>query len=99
MGAGTRYRTAGPRDRVLSRLRTAGEITDQGGLASAALAKAVDYPGSSAAFAQLLSGMERDGLIEREIRGKRTYRIGLVEPGLDMAAARGQQEFEPRTSA
>jgi hypothetical protein len=29
------------------------------------------------AFAQLLSGMERSGLIEREVRGKRTYRIGL----------------------
>jgi hypothetical protein len=43
--------------------------------------------------------MERDGLIEREIRGKRTYRIGLVEPALEMAPARGEQEFEPRTSA
>jgi len=29
------------------------------------------------AFAQLLSGMERDGLIAREVRGKRTYRITL----------------------
>jgi hypothetical protein len=29
------------------------------------------------AFAQLLSGMERSGLIEREVRGKRTYRIRL----------------------
>jgi len=35
------------------------------------------YPGSSVAFAQLLSGMERSGLIAREVRGKRTYRIGL----------------------
>ena len=37
----------------------------------------VGYPGSSVAFAQLLSGMERSGLIAREVRGKRTYRIGL----------------------
>jgi hypothetical protein len=29
------------------------------------------------AFAQLLSGMERSGLIDREVRGKRTYRIRL----------------------
>ena len=99
MGAVTRHRTAGARDRILSRLRAAGEITDPGGLASAALAKAVDYPGSSAAFAQLLSGMERDGLIEREIRGKRTYRIGPVEPGPEMASAGGEQESEPRTGA
>lgn len=74
MGAETRHRTAGVRVRILSRLRAAGEITDPSGLASAALAKAVDYPGSSVAFAQLLSGMERDGLIEREIRGKRRSR-------------------------
>jgi len=45
--------------------------------ASTRLAVAVGYPGSSVAFAQLLSGMERSGLIEREVRGKRTYRIRL----------------------
>lgn len=64
-----------PRDLVMSHLRTVGEITDTGGLASAVLAEAIGYVGSSVAFAQLLSGMERSGLIEREIRGKRTYRI------------------------
>jgi hypothetical protein len=46
-------------------------------MASTQLAAAVGYPGSSVAFAQLLSGMERSGLIAREVRGKRTYRIGL----------------------
>jgi hypothetical protein len=53
-------------------------------MASTRLAEAVGYPGSSVAFAQLLSGMERDGLISREVRGKRTYRIVLapgVQPG------------------
>ncbi|HEX4831457.1 MAG TPA: hypothetical protein VH478_10235 [Trebonia sp.] len=53
-------------------------------MASTKLAEAVGYPGSSVAFAQLLSGMERDGLIAREVRGKRTYRIILapgVQPG------------------
>jgi hypothetical protein len=47
------------------------------GMASTKLAAAVGYPGSSVAFAQLLSGMERDGLIKREVRGKRTYHITL----------------------
>lgn len=46
-------------------------------MASTRLAEAVGYPGTSVAFAQLLSGMERDGLISREVRGKRTYRIAL----------------------
>jgi hypothetical protein len=59
----------------MSHLLMVGEVTDAGGMASTALAEAVAYPGSSIAFAQLLSGMERSGLIEREVRGKRTYRI------------------------
>jgi hypothetical protein len=54
------------------------EIADPTGMASTRLAEAVGYPGSSVAFAQLLSGMERDGLIAREVRGKRTYRITLA---------------------
>jgi hypothetical protein len=56
------------------------EIADVAGMASTRLAEAVGYPGSSVAFAQLLSGMERDGLINREVRGKRTYRITLSSP-------------------
>jgi hypothetical protein len=57
-------------------------------MASTRLAEAVGYPGSSVAFAQLLSGMERDGLISREVRGKRTYRIALsATPGARISPA------------
>jgi hypothetical protein len=73
--AGGRRRAVGTRDRVMSHLLMVGEVRDASGMASTALAEAIAYPGSSIAFAQLLSGMERSGLIEREIRGKRTYRI------------------------
>ena len=73
--AGGRRRAVGTRDRVMSHLLMVGEVTDASGMASTALAEAIAYPGSSIAFAQLLSGMERSGLIKREIRGKRTYRI------------------------
>lgn len=73
-----RTRAVGTRDRVLSHLGQAGEIRDESGMASAVLARQIGYPGSSIAFAQLLSGMERAGLIRREVRGKRTYRISLV---------------------
>jgi hypothetical protein len=62
----------------MSHLALAGEIRDEAGMASTVLATEVGYPGSSIAFAQLLSGMERSGLIEREVRGKRTYRITAV---------------------
>jgi len=57
-------------------------------MASTRLAEAVGYPGSSVAFAQLLSGMERDGLIVREVRGKRTYRITLTDGAAGAREAR-----------
>ena len=75
---GVRRRAVGTRDRIVAYLAEVAEIADPTGMASTRLAEAVGYPGSSVAFAQLLSGMERDGLIAREIRGKRTYRITLA---------------------
>jgi hypothetical protein len=74
-----RRRAVGTRDRIIAHLAATDEIADPTGMASTRLAEAVGYPGSSVAFAQLLSGMERDGLIAREVRGKRTYRITLAE--------------------
>lgn len=60
-------------------------------MASTKLAEAVGYPGSSVAFAQLLSGMERDGLLIREVRGKRTYRITLPDGVAAARAAKAAQ--------
>ena len=67
----------GTREHIVAYLTEVSELYDANGMASTQLAAAVGYPGSSVAFAQLLSGMERSGLIEREVRGKRTYRISL----------------------
>jgi len=75
-----RRRAVGTRDRIIAHLALVAEVADGAGMASTRLAEAVGYPGSSVAFAQLLSGMERDGLINREVRGKRTYRITLSAP-------------------
>jgi hypothetical protein len=72
-----RRRAVGTRDRIIAHLALVAEVADGAGMASTRLAEAVGYPWSSVAFAQLLSGMERDGLISREVRGKRTYRITL----------------------
>src|ERR1700691_4762570 len=80
MGDGNRTarkRAVRTREHILAYLAEVGELFDQSGMASTQLAAAVGYPGSSVAFAQLLSGMERAGLIDREVRGKRTYRISL----------------------
>ena len=67
----------GTREHIIAYLTQVNELFEANGMASTQLAAAVGYPGSSVAFAQLLSGMERSGLIEREVRGKRTYRISL----------------------
>jgi hypothetical protein len=72
-----RKRAVGTREHIIAYLTEVNELFDANGMASTRLATAVGYPGSSVAFAQLLSGMERSGLIEREVRGKRTYRINL----------------------
>jgi len=72
-----RKRATGTREHVVTYLAESGALYDKDGMASTRLAAAVGYPGSSVAFAQLLSGMERSGLIRREVRGKRTYRITL----------------------
>jgi hypothetical protein len=85
---GGRRRAVGTRDRIVAYLAEVAEIADSTGMASTRLAGAVGYPGSSVAFAQLLSGMERDGLIAREIRGKRTYRITLAAGARAARAAR-----------
>ena len=84
---GVRRRAVGTRDRIVAHLADVAEIADSTGMASTRLAEIVGYPGSSVAFAQLLSGMERDGLIAREVRGKRTYRITLAAGGRAAQAA------------
>jgi len=93
----SRKRAVGTREHIVAYLTDNAELFDPGGMASTRLAAAVGYPGSSVAFAQLLSGMERSGLIEREVRGKRTYRIRLgsmagADPGADAGADAGAAE-------
>src|SRR5580704_10579399 len=80
-----RKRAVGTREHIIAYLTEANELFDANGMASTQLAAAVGYPGSSVAFAQLLSGMERSGLIERDVRGKRTYRISLGAADLEDA--------------
>src|SRR5262245_25481366 len=83
----------------MSHLLMVGEVTDASGMASTALAEAIAYPGSSIAFAQLLSGMERSGLIKREIRGKRTYRISPARAAVAPARAGAAPQRRGRPAA
>ncbi len=88
MGVGkmtARKRAVGTREHIVEYLAEVHELFDAHGMASTQLSAAVGYPGSSVAFAQLLSGMERSGLIQRDVRGKRTYRISLGDAVLGRA--------------
>jgi len=82
-------------------LARVGEVSDHTGKASTVLAATIGYPGSSVAFAQLLTGMERAGLIQREIRGKRTYRIipGPAAWAADAVPAAGESARAPAPAA
>ncbi len=88
-------KVAGTRDRVVAWLAANGDIHEPRGMASTALARHIGYPGTSTAFAQLLSGMERSGLIARDIRGKRTYQVSLIDAGWRRAKARGAKQTHP----
>ena len=85
----SRKRAVGTREHIIAYLTGTSEVFDPGGMASTRLAAAVGYPGSSVAFAQLLSGMERSGLVERDVRGKRTYRIRLGPAAAEAAGVNG----------
>ncbi len=66
------------RQRTIDFLATNGPVVDDSGRATSVLKEAVGYGSGDAGFSQLLSSMEKAGQIEREVRGKRTYRISAV---------------------
>ncbi|MGH9102500.1 MAG: hypothetical protein ACRDYD_05895, partial [Acidimicrobiales bacterium] len=88
----------GGRGAILDRLSQVGNLVDERGRANAALRDATGYTGSGVAFAQLLAGMERSGLIEREVRGKRTYSVRLTPEG-QMAQRRLERTLGRHPSA
>jgi hypothetical protein len=66
------------RQRILEWLQAnSGEIVDPSGRATPKLCEAVGYEGSMGAFSALLTAMDRDGQIVRDISGRRCSRIAL----------------------
>ena len=70
-------RDTGARHRILRHLREYGSVQDRSGRATHELKDAVGYEGSTVGFTQLLASMASAGMIVRDVRGKRTYRISL----------------------
>lgn len=70
------------RDRILSYLQAnGGRITSADGCnLTAAMAEGAGYS-SITALNAMLARMERDGLIERQVRGKRTFAVALTKEG------------------
>lgn len=65
------------RSEVVQYLRQHGdEVTDKSGLAVTHMREAL---GKGRAITQLLADMEQDGMIAREVRGRRTFKITLVD--------------------
>ncbi len=82
----SRDRTA--RARIRQLLATSGPVVDPSGYATGVLKDAIGYTGSAVAFIQLIAAMDRDDEIERDIRGKRTYRIsGVGAPQMSTVSA------------
>jgi len=74
------------RNRVLAYLAEQGPIEDASGKATSALKQAIGYEGTDAGFTQVVAAMAKGGLLDREIKGKRTYRISRSGGGGAQAA-------------
>jgi chromosome segregation ATPase len=63
------------RQHIVDYLVANGPIEDASGRATTVLKESVGYTSGDAAFSTLVSSMEKDGRLKREIRGRRTFRI------------------------
>ncbi len=63
------------RNRIVEHLAQHGAVVDSSGKATSVLKKAIAYEGTDAGFTQVVAAMAKAGLLTRQIRGKRTYRI------------------------
>lgn len=68
-------RDQGVRNRIVEYLTQKGAVEDSSGKATAVLKQAIGYEGTDAGFTQVVAAMAKAGLIDRQIKGKRTYRI------------------------
>ncbi len=63
------------RNRIVAYLAEQGPVEDSSGKATSVLKQAIAYEGTDAGFTQVVAAMAKAGLLTRQIRGKRTYRI------------------------
>lgn len=83
------------RNRIVEYLAEQGAVEDSSGKATSVLKQAIAYEGTDAGFTQVVAAMAKAGLLTRQIRGKRTYRIthnanGAVRSTVSGAESNGQ---------
>jgi len=77
------------RNRIVRYLAEHGAVEDSSGKATSVLKKAIDYEGTDAGFTQVVAAMAKAGLLARQIKGKRTYRISNSGSGAESQAVAG----------
>jgi hypothetical protein len=77
------------RNRIVEYLSQQGAVADSSGKATSVLKKAIAYEGTDAGFTQVVAAMAKAGLLNRQIRGKRTYRISNNANGAVRGAVAG----------
>jgi hypothetical protein len=95
------------RRRIIDYLTHNGPVRDSSGRATAVLKNAVGYEGSDTAFTQLVSAMAKSGVLVREVKGKRTYRLSADASnapssdsgGADAAPSDGLMDYDELAAA
>ncbi|HEY5026527.1 MAG TPA: hypothetical protein VII76_16235 [Acidimicrobiales bacterium] len=77
------------RNRIVGYLAEQGAVEDSSGKATSVLKKAIAYEGTDAGFTQVVAAMAKAGLLTRQIKGKRTYRISHSGTGAVRATVPG----------
>jgi hypothetical protein len=83
------------RQRVIEYLVDEGPVSDQSGRATSRLKEAVGYSGGDAGFIRIVSLLAEAGEIEREVKGKRTYRIAASDKATAEVSASGRRVPPP----
>ncbi|MGH9042249.1 MAG: hypothetical protein ACRDZ3_18675, partial [Acidimicrobiia bacterium] len=87
-------RVTGPRRRVLAALNHS-PVDDPQGRAVHVLASRLDGEANAQNLSVLLKRMAADGIIERSVHGKRTYRLAITSQGRKVAGLRAPAAPRP----
>lgn len=86
------------RAQILTFLATKGPIVDPSGHANRKLRDSLGFDGSTGAFTQMLAAMDQAGLVQRTIKGRRTYSIQLGPAAQNFADAEPREAAPPQAA-